>query len=264
MITSKSNSLVKLIRSLKDKSNRDELSLFVAEGAKNTKEAILSNFGINCIVGTIDGFNVLSKKAPEFCKVDGENVDICRDGSKIKAEIVSDEVFSGLTGERSPQGILSLIEKPETKPLEPHGKCIFLDELQDPSNVGAIIRTAAAAGYDEIYLAHSADPFNEKAVRASMGGILKVKLYIGERQELLNFIDCPLVVADMDGEDAFTCQIGGDFCLVIGNEGNGVSSVVEERAKRKVSIPMENGMESLNAAVSAGILMYALRGQCKK
>ena len=263
MITSKSNSLVKLIRSLKDKSNRDELSLFIAEGAKSTKEALLSNFGINCIVGTMDGFNILSKKAPELCKIDGENVDVYRNGDKVKVEIVSDEVFSGISGEKSPQGILALIEKSETKPCKSHGKCLFLDELQDPSNVGAIIRTAAAVGYDEIYLADSADPFNEKAIRASMGGIFKVKLYVGERQELLEFIDCPLVVADMDGEDVFNCQIQGNFCLVIGNEGNGVSKTVEERASRKVSIPMMNGMESLNAAVSAGILMYALRGQCK-
>jgi tRNA G18 (ribose-2'-O)-methylase SpoU len=92
-----------------------------------------------------------------------------------------------------------------------------------------------------------------------MSGIFKVKVYTGEREELLDKIDMPIVVADMGGEDAFSASILSPFCLVIGNEGRGVSETLRKKANYTVKIPMQNGMESLNAAVSAGILMYALK-----
>ena len=129
--------------------------------------------------------------------------------------------------------------------------------------MGAIIRTAAAAGYDGVLLADCADAYNPKAVRASMGGIFKVKLFVGGRAELLALNDKPIIVADMDGENAFIPKERGELCLVIGNEGRGVSEEIRRLANETVSIPMENGMESLNAAVSAGVLMYALKNRAK-
>ena len=89
-----------------------------------------------------------------------------------------------------------------------------------------------------------------------MSGIFKVKLYFGDREELLKSVGTSLIVASMEGENAFTFNPPDKFCLVIGNEANGVSDTVKQKADYTVSIPMQNGVESLNASVSAGILMY--------
>ena len=92
-----------------------------------------------------------------------------------------------------------------------------------------------------------------------MGGVFRAKIYTCTKQQALDGIKLPIVVADMKGENVFENTLKGDFCLVIGNEGHGVSQEVKSRASHTVSIPMQNGMESLNASVSAGILMYALK-----
>ena len=91
-----------------------------------------------------------------------------------------------------------------------------------------------------------------------MSGIFKVSTYQGEREELLPKINLPIIIADMNGKNVFESKFPSEFCLVIGNEARGVSKELIKNAQYVVKIPMENGMESLNASVSAGILMYAL------
>lgn len=244
MIISRQNELVKKIRSLSDKKNRDKFGEYIAEGIKTVNEAIITRQDIVCILGTSQA---LSKTDARF----------------YRTEEVSEEIFRYISEEVNPQGVLALIKKPEIVLCPPIGNCIFLDGVSDPSNVGAIIRTAVAAGYNDVYLANSADPYNGKAVRASMSGIFRVNVYIGDRKELSELIKLPVAIADMNGENVFETRINGNFCLVIGNEANGVSAFMRDRATLSVKIPMENGMESLNAAVSAGILMYELKNDFK-
>ena len=174
---------------------------------------------------------------------------------------VSDDVMRYLCDEKTPQGVLCRVKIPADKPAPPKVKCLFLDGVADPGNVGAILRTANAAGYTEAYLTKDcADPFSPKSVRASMSGVFFTKIYRGERDELLACLDgTPIVVADMAGENAFKFRAPEKFALVIGNEGNGVSDEVSARATHTVKIPMRETQESLNAAVSAGILMYLLK-----
>ena len=105
----------------------------------------------------------------------------------------------------------------------------------------------------------SADPYSPKSVRASMSGVFRVEIISAKREELLKVITKPMLIADMDGQNLFETKIQGDYCLVIGNEGNGVSNLVRKSASLFVSIPMQNGVESLNASVSAGIIMYHLK-----
>ena len=152
-----------------------------------------------------------------------------------------------------------------TSPLvPPQGRCLLLDGVSDPANVGAVIRTAAAAGYREIYLADCADPYAPKSVRASMSGIFFCKLLCGTREAILETLGgVPLIAADMDGEDVFSFVPPEKHCICIGNEGNGLSEEVRARAAHTVGIPMQHPVESLNAAVSAGIMMY-LMGYAKK
>lgn len=244
MIISRQNALVKKIRSLSDKKNRAKFGEYVAEGIKTVNEAIITGQNVVCIVGTSQA---LSKTDARF----------------YRTEEVSEEIFKYISEEVNPQGVLAIIKTPEIALRPPTGSCIFLDGVSDPSNVGAIIRTAAAAGYNDVYLANSADPYNGKAVRASMSGIFRVNAYIGDREELSDLIKLPVAIADMNGENVFETRISGEFCLVVGNEANGVSDFMRDKAAFSVKIPMENGMESLNAAVSAGILMYELKNGCK-
>ncbi len=241
MIVSRQNSLVKLIRSLSDKKNRDKEGLFIAEGVKIINEAISIGASIYKIVATEKGLSLLDKKALTF-----------------SIEVVSEEIFSYISDEVTPQGALALIKKPNLEICAPTGNCLFLDGVSDSSNVGAIIRTAAASNFNEVYIANGADAYSPKSVRATMSGIFRVKVFSGDREKLLNAINLPIVIADMKGENVFNFKVKEKICLVIGNEAHGVSNLLREKAKYSVSIPMANGVESLNAAVSAGILMYIL------
>lgn len=240
MITSRQNEFIKQVRSLKDKKFRDELSLFTAEGSKSVIEALSLNLNVIAVLGTKKGLDSVSmlKKAGKVVEVD-------------------ENVFSCLSTETSPQGVIAVIEKP--KPREIDGSAIFLDGVADPANVGAIIRSAVAFGFNNVYAVNSADPFSPKSVRASMGGIFRANVICGQREEILPKVCLPIVVADMGGENVNNFKPLGNICLVIGNEGNGVSQQVLKKASHVIAIPMENQMESLNAAVSAGILMYQLK-----
>ena len=241
MISSKQNSLVKEIRSLRDKKNRDTLGVFVVEGVKPVKEAIDLSLSIREIV-------CAENKAEQFF------------GCPFRVDVVSNQVFDYISEEKTPQGVLAVVYKNDGVLKSPQGSCLLLDGVADPNNVGAIIRTAVASGYKDIYMTlDCADAYSQKAVRCSMSGVFRAQIMRGELDELLKVINVPIVVADMNGENVFESQIKDKFCLVIGNEGRGVSVALKEKADITVSIPMENGMESLNAGVSAGILMYNLK-----
>ena len=241
LINSRSNQYIKKIRSLKDKKFRDEFNLYLVEGVKLVREVLSLSLPIESIIATEDGFNKLAVAV-------NENL----------VTKVTESVFESISNEVTPQGVLAVVKKQISEKID-NGASVFLDGVADPGNVGAIIRTAAASGYKNIYLAHgSADAYSPKSVRASMGGIFKVNIIEGEREQLIKKIKEPIVVADMLGKNLFEFE-KGEYCLVIGNEGNGVSEQLKKIAQHIVSIPMQNGMESLNASVSAGILMYALK-----
>ena len=174
---------------------------------------------------------------------------------------VSQDVFRFLSDEKTPQGVLCRVKIPQTSLAAPTAPCLILDGVADPGNMGAIIRTANAAGYKEIYLVDGCvDAYAPKSVRASMSGIFFTKLYQGSREEILAAVQgVPVIVADMQGESVFRFTAPEKFALVIGNEANGVSVEMRAAAKYTVKIPMEQTQESLNAAVSAGILMYVLK-----
>ncbi len=241
MITSKQNEKIKQIRLLSNKKFRDSLNLFLVEGAKATLDALACNVEVDVIVGTEKGFGLLGGI------------------SNVKTMLVTEEVFSSITTEVSPQGIMAVCKKPSIMQDLSAKKALFLDGVSDPSNVGAIIRSAASFGFRNVYLSLSADAYSPKAVRASMGGIFRVNPIVVDKSSFLQNNKLPLIVADMYGEDVSSFEKLEEFCLVIGNEGNGVSEEVIKKSNKKISIPMQNGMESLNAAVSAGILMYLLK-----
>ncbi len=143
---------------------------------------------------------------------------------------------------------------------------LVLDEVQDPGNVGAIIRTADAAGYRDIFVVRgTADPYSPKATRASAGSVLNVRVQTGTRREILDFLKQSkynILVTAIGGADfrEFRADEFAPAALVLGNEARGVHSDFFEAADYKVGIPIYGGAESLNVAVAAGILIYHFRG----
>lgn len=245
ILTSKNNPLIRETIALKDKKGRKEFGLFLIEGVKMSRECLDSGLEIERVF-----------VAESFMGKD-EFLSLLPD----KTVFVSDEVFSRISDEKTPQGVLCRVKIPKTRLQAPTGACLVLDGVADPGNVGAIIRTANAAGYKEIYLTDGcADAYSPKSVRSSMSGVFFTTLYCGSREEILSIVrQTGVIVADMQGENIFSFQAPQSFALVIGNEANGVSDAFKNAAKHTVKIPMESTQESLNAAVSAGILMYNLK-----
>lgn len=242
MITSRSNAFIKSVRALKDKKERDKSGLFAADGAKLVREAFISGQDIFAVIGTEKGLSLVS------------DIDL----SAIKTETVTEDVFKSISEEVTPQGVVAIIKKPRRELRSPVSDCLFLDGVSDPANVGAIIRTAAATGFCDVYIADGADAYSQKAIRSSMSGIFRVNVLAGKREELAEYINVPAYVADMGGEDPFSVRRNGNVCLIVGNEAHGVSDVMKKRADRTLGLEMQNGMESLNVSVAAGVLMYAL------
>lgn len=242
VITSRNNPLVRRVFSLREKKFRREAGEYVAEGIKSVREAAASGAHIRLLVR--------AERVPAQ--------DIAADGELV----VSDGVFEKLSEEVSPQGVLAVIETPDCTPAPPRSLALLLDGVSDPGNMGTVLRTANAAGYTDVYLRGCTDPFAPKSVRASMGGIFRVRLHIGGDDALRAALaGVPLVCADMGGENVFRFTPPARFCLVVGNEANGVTEEVRAACAHTVRVPMRPVCESLNAGVSAGILMYLLRAE---
>lgn len=244
-ITSRNNPTVKKILSLREKKYRLLYGEYLVEGEKMVSECISAGQAVKLLVFTEAAYDASNGKY---------------DGT-MPVMTVSDDVFLKLSDEKSPQGVLAVVALPENKILPPRKSCLLLDGVSDPGNLGTIIRTANAAGYEEVYLLASTDPYAPKAVRASMSGIFHTALYASsDAKEIFKALDgVPLVTADLHGENIFTFCPPEKFCLVIGNEGHGVSQAVKARQTHTVTIPMRASQESLNAGVSAGIAMYLLK-----
>ena len=239
VILSKNNPAVRELAALKEKKGRLARGAFLVEGVKMVREAVEA------------GMRVRRLAVRE---------DYAGETYALPAVVLGADAFRAVSDEKTPQGILAEVELPVRKLRPPAGRCLLLDGLQDPANVGAIVRTAVAAGYGEVYLADCADPFSPKSVRASMSGVFFARLMQGARGEILQVLDgVTLLAADMRGENVFRFVPPARFCLAVGSEGGGLSAEVRSRANAFVRIPMDGRSESLNAAVSAGVLMYALR-----
>ena len=239
IILSRQNPLVKELASLKEKKGRRRTGTFLVEGHKMVREAVAS------------GMDVVRLILRE---------DYAGETYGLPAVRLGRDAFAAVCDEKTPQGIAAEVAIPLRSVQPPQGRCLLLDGLQDPANVGAIIRTAVAAGYEDVYLAGCADPFSPKSVRASMSGVFFARIMQGTQEEILSAIaGMPVIAADMGGEDVFSYVAPEKFCLAVGSEGSGLSALVRGRADVTVRIPMDARTESLNAAVSAGILMYALR-----
>ncbi|MDF2685688.1 MAG: rRNA methyltransferase [Clostridia bacterium] len=239
-ITSRSNSVIKKVVEMKSSPCSEK---FIIEGAKFIKD-----IDIECII------ELFTTQPDKY-----EEIIIQLQNKNIPIYFISEEVMDKICDVNSGVNILCVIKKPLT---ERPDKLIILDEIQDPGNVGTIIRTATAFGFGIIAGNGTANPFSSKIVRSSAGALLNCHLI---NTELVTYIEnlkregFIIFSSELD-ETAETLSLQDQnikkCAIIIGNEGAGVSKLVSKTADKKIYIPMNRGLNSLNAAIAAGIIMY--------
>jgi TrmH family RNA methyltransferase len=258
VITSTTNQLVQMVRSLHQKKGRLEHQLYLAEGIHLVAEALRAKADIRQYFWT------------ERLGTTPEGRELLRQlvAAQVEGVAVNETVMAKLGETETPQGIIALIAIPPEPVLDLTATKLGLivDGLQDPGNVGTIIRTAWAAGLDcLIFTAGTADPFQGKVVRATMGGIFHQRIHRALSPELIATAAQKAglqIIAGALGANRsyFTVAMTAPTLLLVGNEGKGVAPEWDAYASHKVFIPQPGNAESLNVAVSAGILVYeALR-----
>ena len=174
---------------------------------------------------------------------------------------VSKEILAKITGLESPEPIIAEIARPQASDLSMKNRVLVLDKIADPGNLGTLLRTALAFGWEGVFLLEgSVDLFNDKALRASKGAIFSLPYFSGDEQALealLSKKSWTALAADVKGPGA-KAPSPTPLLLAIGNEAHGLSEFVANRFS-PIALPMSNKMESLNAAVAGGILLYLLR-----
>lgn len=250
MITSTNNVKVKnLVQLQKKKKARDEQAVFIVEGIRMFRE--IPSEDIKEIYATEKFYN---NNQEVFSNLNQE------------VEFVSEEVFSKISETKTPQGILSVVKKPfhtiDDILNEKNKMIMVLESVQDPGNVGTIIRTGEAAGVTGFILTKdSADIYQSKTIRSTMGSIFRKKcVYVDDLVDTLRLLSDKGVqtyAAHLDGERWHSETVYNDqLAFLIGNEGNGLSETISNMADTKIKIPMAGEVESLNAAIAATILMY--------
>lgn len=237
VITSLTNAIVKRVNKLKQKKYRDESGEFLVEGLRNVRDTAIGS--PQSVVAVILGESAFAAHGGEF--------------SAFPITVVSNAIIEKLSEADSSQGVLSInaMKKSEF----PDKRCVLLDRVRDPGNVGTILRTAVAAGYD-VVLNGCCDVYSPKVIRSAMSAVLKCRIGMDIDVSALKATGYEIIVADMGGKDIFTvARPSGKYCIVIGNEADGVCDEIRKSADRTVAIP-QSGVESLNAAVAAGIMMY--------
>ena len=253
MITSMTNSRVKnVIALIKKAKTRKEQGLFVVEGTRMVKEAPKDR--------------IKDLYVSESFLMKEENRTFLEKEVAVPFEAVKDEIFAKMSDTVTPQGILCVLQKMDHN-LEymldqKEGPFLVLEDIQDPGNLGTMIRTGEGAGIAGVIMSNqTVDIYNPKVIRSTMGSVYRVPFcYVDDLPAALRLLKKRGVhtyAAHLQAEDNYDgCLFTGQTAFLIGNEGNGLSDEVSALAQHRLKIPMEGQVESLNAAVSASILMY--------
>ena len=250
-ITSKTNKIVKDTKKLMTSSReRRERSLFVLEGARLCFDVLNSVYKVKCVLITDKAYEKYKDSADALIK------------ESEASYFISEEVAEKLGDTQNSQGVFAVC-KMQPSPEVIGEKVIALDCVQDPANIGAVFRTAEALGIDTVITYSCCDLYNPKALRASMGGVLRLAAYGTDNLKAL--------LSELKGEYkiystvAEPCAIGiteadfsGKTVCVIGNEANGVEAQIKDISDSLITIPMKGNAESLNAGVAAAITMWEM------
>lgn len=252
-IDSPDNNRIKAVRKLQTKKGRDDAGKIVIEGINLVSEAVDRGVAIDYIMASEE------YRDADFLQklINDESCLVCIVPAKIMNKIADAE--NGI-------GIIAVIDKSvfeaDDEELSKDSNVLVLDRVQDPGNIGTMIRTAVAAGYSMIYaIKGTCDVFSPKVLRSTAGMIFDIPfVYVDNANELRKILSNNgkrIVVTTVEGGRPYYSEdLSQGIALVIGNEGNGVSDEILDIADVRVTIPMNGNIESLNAAVSAAILMY--------
>ncbi|HEY4532077.1 MAG TPA: RNA methyltransferase [Kurthia sp.] len=244
-IESSSNSLVKYWKKLATtRKERDKSGEFLVEGFHLVEEALNGTEVLNLIIR------------------DGVEIPSDWDVDNIYMIEVTDAIAAELAETEHTQGIFAHCKQPEFEVKPTWKKLLLVDAVQDPGNIGTMIRTADAAGIDAVILGKgSADPFNPKTIRSTQGSIFHIPVLrgdLGEWVEKLKEQEVPVYGTALDATSVVYNQVekGPKFALIMGNEGSGISKELLAQTTQNVIIPIMGGAESLNVAVATGIVLY--------
>ena len=274
IITSPQNQYVSLVRGLTNRKKREKDSLFRFDGVKLMCEAIKKGVKISFALVDEASWESVLEKAGRLYGISDAQID-------FKVVFVSERVFSSVSEESSPEGIICIAEFiPSIRDLDdpsavsgiPNGeKILLLESVRDPLNVGAIIRASAAFGVDRLILSSDcADVYNSKVIRASMGNLFGVCV------DRVPDMPCAVKALRQNGRRVFAAALERDAyrlgeleirdgdCVIIGNEGHGLDKNTIDACDGTVYIPMADGVESLNAATAAAVLSWEFFGALRR
>jgi RNA methyltransferase, TrmH family len=242
-----SKSQISFVNALHQKKHRKEHRLFIVEGSKSIVEFTQSIYRVDTIFHT-------SEAKPKFHQLH----------RNIKLQEVSETELKKVSTLTTPQDALALVQIPETTDLKPEsfkGKfAIVLDGVQDPGNLGTIIRTADWFGFTDIICSQdTVDAYNPKTVQASMGSLSRINVYYEDLATFLSKSTVPIFGALLEGTSIYSKDFGTEGYILLGNEGNGISPKLKEQITDAVTIPRFGSAESLNVAISAAIICSELK-----
>ncbi len=244
-ITSRQNPLIRhVVKLLSSRAYRYETRQFAGDGTKLLAEAVRWCEGLDTVLFT-------------------EGALPCALPESVRTVRIPQQLMQQISPMQTPQGALFLCRMPAAEEPMLSGGCVILDGLQDPGNLGTILRTADAFGIPVILTGGCADPYNPKTVRAAMGALFRLRPQSVPQEALIRALrarDIPLLCADPDDTacDLRAARLA-DGAVVIGNEGGGVSETMRRAADQRILIPMQETCESLNAAVAAAVCMWEIR-----
>ena len=249
-ITSVHNPQILALRDLQKAKARREQGLFLAESVKMVREAIALSLCRALIVE--------AKRREEYAELIAQAED-----AGCEVLLVTPAIMQAVSEAKTPQGICCTVEIPAQPEQLGGRRLIAMDGVQDPGNVGTILRTADAAGFDGALLSSAcADLYSAKTLRATMGSVFRVPVRrvadLPAALEELKARGYAVVATELGGEDFYAHCPHENAVLVIGSEGRGVSPEVRAVATHHLALPMRGGAESLNAAVAAGIMIYEM------
>ncbi len=251
-ITSRDNSLIKHISELQNSSKKRQKSdLFVLEGLRICRDAFENSIVFDKLIVSHSALEKLESDLFKLSQKSNECI------------LLPDSLFNKISTTETPQGIIALAKKPELNyKINPQGRYIALENLQDPSNLGAVARSCEALGADGIFLSKGCcDPYAPKSLRASMGTLLRIPVITLENfiEDIKSFgFKSFACVVDSNAKPINNVNFGDGSVVLIGNEANGLTAETVKKCDFSVTIPMKGNAESLNASVAGAIAIWEM------